>query len=103
MNTDKFKLKLEEELATVEAELVELGHEDIDKTATETDEIADRFEAEEEHEGETKPLLARRAEIRQAMERIANGTFGICEECGAPIEPARLEANPAAKTCEAHM
>ena len=87
----------------VEAELVELGHEDIDKTATEADEIADRFEAEEEHEGETVPLLARRAEIRQALERITNGTFGMCEEGGAAIDPARLEATPAAKTCEAHM
>ncbi len=103
MNTEKYKQKLEEELATVEAELVELGHEDIDKTATEGDEIADRFEAEEEHEGETAALLARRAEVRQALERIANGTYGMCEECGAPIEPARLEANPAAKTCEAHL
>lgn len=103
MTNEELKLKLEEELATLEAELVELGHEDIDKTATETDEIADRFEAEEEHEGEVGPLKARRAEVQQALERITNGTFGMCEECGEKIEEARLEANPAAKTCEAHM
>lgn len=96
-------MKLEEELATVEAELVELGHEDIDKTATETDEVADRFEEQEEHEGETAPLKERRAELRQALERMVNGTYGTCEECGEKIEAERLEANPAAKTCEAHM
>jgi len=103
MNTEDFKHKLEEELVVVEAELVELGHEDIDASATEPDEVADRFEAEEEHAGETAPLKARRAELLQALERIVNGTYGVCEECGAAIEPARLEANPAAKTCETHL
>ncbi len=33
-------------------------------------------------------------EIQQALKRIENGTFGICEGLGIPIEKERLEAIP---------
>lgn len=33
-------------------------------------------------------------EIEEALERIRNGTYGICELTGRPIEPARLAAIP---------
>ena len=38
------------------------------------------------------------AEIQAAIERIENGTYGIDERTGAPINPARLEAMPTART-----
>ena len=31
------------------------------------------------------------AEVDRALGRVATGTFGRCDECGAPIEPDRLE------------
>lgn len=37
--------------------------------------------------------------IDRALERIDQGTYGICEECGSPIPEARLEAFPMATTC----
>ncbi len=33
-------------------------------------------------------------EIESALDRIRNGTYGLCELTGKPIEPARLEAVP---------
>ena len=96
-------MKLEEELDTVVQELADLGHEDIDHTATEADEIADRMEAEEENSSETATLLARKKEITAALARMTTGTYGFCEECGEKIEADRLDANPAAATCKAHM
>ena len=36
-------------------------------------------------------------EIDQAINRIHNGTYGICELTGKPIEAARLEAIPWAR------
>ncbi|WP_433030613.1 TraR/DksA C4-type zinc finger protein [Actinomycetospora sp. CA-053990] len=30
---------------------------------------------------------------------MAAGTYGVCERCGRPIAPERLEARPAARTC----
>ncbi|MFO7674744.1 MAG: TraR/DksA C4-type zinc finger protein [bacterium] len=38
-------------------------------------------------------------EITQALERIANGTYGNCDLCGKPIPRARLEIVPHARLC----
>ena len=34
-----------------------------------------------------------------ATRKIDAGTYGICESCGKPIEPARLEILPTARRC----
>ena len=39
------------------------------------------------------------AEIEGAERRVADGTYGTCETCGAPIGAARLEARPTARVC----
>lgn len=39
------------------------------------------------------------AEIEAAEGRVAAGTYGTCESCGATIAAARLEARPVARTC----
>jgi DnaK suppressor protein len=41
------------------------------------------------------------ASIEVALGKIKAGTYGICEVCGKPIEPARLEALPHARRCMA--
>jgi len=38
-------------------------------------------------------------EISDAMQRIEDGTYGICEGTGKPIPKARLQANPWARYC----
>lgn len=103
MDINEMKMRLEEELDTVNQELGDLGENDIDQTATEPDEIADRFESEEESAGETGVLKARKLEVAAALKRIEDGTYGMCEECGEKIEDDRLDANPAARTCKLHM
>jgi len=37
--------------------------------------------------------------INQALERLDNGTYGVCQECGRTIRPERLQANPSADLC----
>ena len=37
--------------------------------------------------------------IRSALERIENGTFGVCEECGENISIKRLKARPVTTQC----
>lgn len=46
-------------------------------------------------DGERKLLR----EIDDALGRIEQGTYGICEGKGTPIAKARLEANPWARYC----
>jgi RNA polymerase-binding transcription factor DksA len=39
------------------------------------------------------------AQVQEALDRFDRGTYGICQECGRPIAPERLEALPYAVTC----
>lgn len=38
-------------------------------------------------------------EIDDALARIREGTFGLCEDCGEPVPAARLDAIPYARLC----
>jgi DnaK suppressor protein len=37
--------------------------------------------------------------IRQSLEDIENGTYGICQRCGEEISIRRLQARPVARHC----
>ena len=38
-------------------------------------------------------------DVEHALQRLEEGTYGICEACGKPIEEERLRAMPAARFC----
>ena len=37
--------------------------------------------------------------VDEALARLAAGTYGVCIACGEPIEPGRLQAEPASARC----
>lgn len=39
------------------------------------------------------------AEIDAAVARLDAGLYGVCQGCGQPIAPERLDARPVASTC----
>lgn len=39
------------------------------------------------------------AEVDRALARLADGSYGVCTNCGKPISVARLEARPTATLC----
>ncbi len=39
------------------------------------------------------------AKIKDALERIKDGTYGFCEECGEKISDQRLNARPVTTVC----
>jgi RNA polymerase-binding protein DksA len=39
------------------------------------------------------------ADVMNALERVEQGTFGMCEECHKPINAKRLEVVPYARFC----
>ena len=41
------------------------------------------------------------ADIERALDRLVDGTYGTCEQCGAPIASERLDAIPHARECVA--
>ena len=116
MNTDHFKQKLEEELRAVEMSLSTVGRrnpdvagdweaqpKDMDASATEPDERGDKFEEYDNNAAILNPLELRWRNIKRALGKIADGSYGTCEIGGEPIEEARLEVNPSARTCEKHL
>jgi DnaK suppressor protein len=38
-------------------------------------------------------------DIDQSLNRLETGTYGICQNCGGDIQPARLEVMPTAALC----
>lgn len=44
-------------------------------------------------------LKERLAEVKGALERIEDGTYGVCKKCGQKIPKARLEVMPTAALC----
>ena len=50
-------------------------------------------------EGVDEVLRHEIAQIRMALLRIENGTYGTCSQCGKTIARGRLEARPVATRC----
>jgi DnaK suppressor protein len=44
-------------------------------------------------------LKGQLAEVERALRKFEEGTYGKCDICGKPIDPARLEALPHATLC----
>lgn len=47
-------------------------------------------------------LMSMLADVRRARERVAEGTYGLCEVCAEAIPEGRLEARPWAVRCIRH-
>jgi DnaK suppressor protein len=99
---------LVEELAQAEARLATLDREHARIVAA-----AEGSNADDEHDPEGATLAferqqldalraatrRRRDDLRRALADVADGTYGSCERCGRPIDPARLAVRPQARTC----
>ena len=101
------KEKLLEEKSRLEAELgrfakptgVEGGYEtqienigtDPDENVTEVEEYVDNLALQSNLEGQLKDVI-------DALHKMEQGTYGICEDTGKEINPERLKVYPAART-----
>ena len=61
-------------------------------------------EATEALELEKRLVLEKRIKeqlvgVEHALHKFEEGTYGFCDSCGQPIDPARLEAIPEASLC----
>lgn len=63
--------------------------------------VAQDVEQQELARLSTSRLAERARRLRLALERMSDGEYGRCSECGAQIPPRRLLAVPAATTCVA--
>jgi RNA polymerase-binding transcription factor DksA len=106
---DEIKKRLERELSHTMQRIRHMGgvmtYEDlsagrVDNTtpADEVDVI--RLNEDREMSFATRSLLVERAnKLAEALDRLRGGEYGVCEECGEAIAPARLRAMPEVTTC----
>ena len=63
-----------------------------EEEATETFELEKRLALE-------KQVTDHLAAVEHALSKFEKGTYGLCDSCGQPIAPDRLEALPQASLC----
>lgn len=106
---DDIKQRLESELSHTMDRLRHMGGalvlEDFPGAAGDNTPLADevdviRLNEDREMSFATRSLLVERAnKLAEALDRLRGGEYGICEECGEAIAPARLRAMPEVTTC----
>ena len=93
---------LRNERSHLQAQLTELGFADQGSGLNYDSNFADSSQVTAER-GEAERLATELREsldeVEAALERLTDGTYGLCEVCGKPIGAARLEAMPAARLC----
>lgn len=72
------------------------GEEAYDQHIGDVGNITLEREMDESFEDNAVDLLNR---VNRALEKIEEGTYGICDACGRPIEEGRLEAEAYATLC----
>lgn len=52
-----------------------------------------------ERVGQADALAAKLGDVERALEKLDDGTYGICDRCATTISDERLEARPASVLC----
>lgn len=81
----------------------EIKTEPVEVDAADPNDHADIAEDSEERLAALTDLKQRYRNIVRALKKIEANEYGICEISGESIETERLDANPAARTCRAHL
>jgi DnaK suppressor protein len=103
VDTATIRRTLEERRSGLEAELGELTAVPRDPAAVSfgkrigdgTTEAVERLSKV----GAAEQLDAMRADVVRALEKLDDGTYGLCDRCGASIPDERLEARPWSVLC----
>lgn len=114
-DTTQMQARLAEEKARLEAELETVGRRNPANPAdwepvpadtgreADPNDVAEQMEGYGENAAILKDLENRYNDVIKALARIEDGSYGTCEVGEETIEAERLEADPAAATCKAHM
>jgi RNA polymerase-binding transcription factor DksA len=95
--------KIRKNLLALQAELQQrLGRaqtEERHEVEEHEDTTAQLWQASEIRDGMNDEAVGELRDISRALARLDAGDYGTCENCGEPINPARLEALPYATRC----
>ena len=100
MQTTEAKRELIRRLAELQGRLHEIEHTLESHNTRDWEELAVEREGDEVLEDLGNAGKAEIAQIRAALARIEDGTYGDCAKCGDPISAERLETLPATPFCK---
>ena len=106
MNTDQYKqrlLAMEQELSTRFEQATANARESDDGAVGDTGDESVNDELKEEQFEEADIDWTTLNQVRDALKRIEDGTFGKCLVDGGPIEEERLKAIPWTPYCKKHQ
>ena len=106
MDVERYRrqlLSLEATLSKRAAREATLGREQFIDTAADAGDASVSDESESEDFTEAELDATTLTQVREALLRIQNGTYGQCLVDGGPIEPKRLEAMPWTPYCLKHQ
>lgn len=95
----KVRKQLEKRLETLGARVDDIKSNLRAARSPDFEEQATETEGDEVLEGLENSALLEISEIRAALKRIDDGTYGECATCGEPIGEKRLKAIPYATQC----
>ena len=98
-NHDDIAKTLERRLVELTGQVSEIDNELHKLLPADWEEQATQLESQDALEGIEKSKRREIRQIREALRRIAQGGYGICVQCGEPIDPKRLKALPTATRC----
>lgn len=96
---ETIRANLQARLTAIGVEVARLEAESSQPLEADWEEQANQIEDMETSEGLEAVRLDEAQQIRAALRRIDQGTYGTCANCGADISPARLAALPTATLC----
>lgn len=98
---ERARRELLEEMAELKEQLERLEATEYDSIGYSNHMADDATEAFDQAVGVAlqRKVEASLEEVERALSKFENGTYGICEACGARIDRARLEALPHARCC----
>ncbi len=90
---------LERRLVELTGQISEIDSELHSLLPADWEDQATQLESQDALEGIEKSKRQEVLQIREALRRIAQGRYGVCVQCGEPIDPKRLKALPTATRC----
>jgi len=105
MDLASLRSRLEQEQRRLTEELKQLASSDFASAGSrgswfgQRDEQANQSAEFRRRESSERQLREHLARVTHALQKLDRGTYGLCDNCGQPIAPERLEAIPYAALC----
>jgi RNA polymerase-binding protein DksA len=98
---EHLKVELERQREALKAEIAQIGVEPNDGMGYSTHPADDGSVAFEQSADLAMRINAERMlyQVERALTRMEEGSYGVCRECGKPIDQARLDAIPWTRFC----